>query len=68
MPATKMIEDLRVIFFGLMGILSTYLTTLDWLRVVVLIITLLYTVRRWYLMEKRNKNYKNNQENKKTKR
>lgn len=56
--------ELKVLAVTFSGIVSSYigynLTGLDWIRILVLMVTLSYTIRRWYLMEKRNKNYKKN--------
>lgn len=64
----KNLEELKVLTVGISGVISSYigykLTGLDWLRILVLTATLLYTIRRWYLMEKRNKHFKNNNKNK----
>lgn len=65
----KILPEIKVMMVSVAGVGTSFigynLTGLDWFRILVLTATLSYTVRRWYLMEKRNKNYKNNQENKK---
>jgi len=50
------LEDCKVLLVSAFAIIVSYINTpLDILRYVVLILTLLYTLRRWYLMEKRNR-------------
>lgn len=47
------IEDLKVIGVTAIGIAISHINTpLEGLRYIVLILTALYTIRRWYLMEK----------------
>lgn len=53
------LEDFKVLLVSATAILISYINTpLDGLRYLVLFATLIYTLRKWYLMEKRNKNNK----------
>lgn len=65
MQPTYAMEDMKVIMATATGIMLSYVQfihapTLNSMRWIVLVLTMLYTLRRWYLMEKRNKvNIKN---------
>jgi len=49
-------EDFKVLMVSAIGLVISYISTpLEGLRYIVLILTALYTIRRWYLMEKRNR-------------
>ena len=49
------LEDFKVLIAGFVGIVMSSVSPLEGFRYVVLVATLLYTIRKWYLMEKRNK-------------
>lgn len=53
-------EDMKVIMATATGIMLSYvqfihLPTLNSMRWIVLILTALYTIRRWYIMERKNR-------------
>ncbi|WP_171017229.1 hypothetical protein [Maribacter sp. ACAM166] len=52
-------DDFKVLTASFVAIVLSYINTpLDGFRYLVLIATLCYTIRKWYIMEKRNKNNK----------
>jgi len=53
------LEDFKVLIAGFLGVIMSYVNTpLEGFRYLVLIATLLYTVRKWYIMEKKSKSNK----------
>lgn len=49
-------DDFKVLTASFIAIILSYIQTpLDGFRYIVLIATLCYTLRKWYLMEKKNK-------------
>jgi hypothetical protein len=54
-------EDFKVLSATCAAMILSYINTpLDGFRYIVLIATLCYTIRKWYLMEKQDKNNKKN--------
>ena len=52
-----LIDDFKVLGVTVAGIVTSYIITdpLSFMRWIVLLATLCFTLRRWWIMEKRNK-------------
>lgn len=55
----RLMEDFSVWAVSAIGIIASYITAENTLRWIVLLVSLGFTLRRWYIMEKKNRNNNN---------